>query len=371
MRFIVEKEILLKSLSRVQSVVEKRNTIPILSNILISANGDSVYLTATDLEVASKIHFNSEVQADGDITVNAKKFFEIIKELPEGEISIISKDNCWIEIRSGKSVFNIVGLSSDEFPFFPDFKQASFFSISGSTLKKLIDKTILSTSNDESKYNLNGIYVKLVSEEDKEYLRFVATDGHRLSLANSLLSESVEGALSSGVILPKKGLLELKKISEENETISLGFFDNNAVVRTESSTLVMRLIDGDFPDYERVIPKCVEQSMVVSKNLFVHALKRISILSSDGSRGVKIHLSPDSMEISSSNPEYGEAKEQVDIKYDGDEVSVGFNARFLIDILNVIDSDQVSLAIKDQLSPGVLTPHNDTDFLAVVMPMRL
>jgi len=372
MQFTIEKEVFLKGLGRVQGIVEKRNTIPILSNVLIEGSDGEIHLTATDLEVGMRATYPASIKVPGKVTVSAKKIYEIIKELPEKEISFTSKENCWIEIRCGKAIFNIVGLSADEFPYFPKPKEENFISISGSLLKEMVDKTFFSISTDESKYNLNGIYFKTTEEGDRNLLKMVATDGHRLAMIQKEITSTNIEELKKGVIFPRKGIFELKKIADEGDgNISLSFMDNNAVIKKEQTVVVMRLVDGEFPDYNRVIPKNNDLTAIVSQNSFLHALRRMSILSSEKSRGVKVLLKNGSMEVSSSNPELGDAREDIEINYEGPEVSIGFNARYLLDILQAQGGEKVLLQIKDNLSPGLLRSAGDDDFLAVVMPMRL
>jgi len=372
MHFTVEKEVFVRGLARIQGIVEKRNTIPILSNVLIEANEGEIHLTATDLEVGMKASYPATTKVPGKVTVSAKKIYEIIKELPEKEISFTAKDNCWIEIRCGKALFNIVGLSPEEFPYFPQPEDERFISIGSALLKEMIERTAFSISTDESKYNLNGIYFRTLEEDGRSLLRLVATDGHRLSMIQrGISSNNIEG-LQKGVIFPRKGILELKKIADEGDSdIQLGFMDNNAVIKKDKTLVVMRLVDGEFPDYNRVIPKNNDLKALVSQDAFLHTLRRMSILSSEKSRGVKILLKTESMEVSSSNPELGDAREDLEIGYDGPEVTIGFNARYLIDILSVHGGERVVLHIKDNLSPGLIRYEGDEDYLAVVMPMRL
>jgi DNA polymerase-3 subunit beta len=236
----------------------------------------------------------------------------------------------------------------------------------------MIDKTAFSISTDESKYNLNGIYFRSVEEEAKQMLRLVATDGHRLSMIQKEMNASHVEELLKGVIFPRKGILELKKIAEDGESdIQLGFMDNNAVVKKDRTVVVMRLVDGEFPDYNRVIPKNNELVAFIHRDAFLHALRRMAILSSEKSRGVKIMLREGSLEISSSNPEFGDSKEDLEIEYSGPDMSIGFNARYLIDILQSQETEKVRLLVRDNLSPGLIKPSSEDDYLAVVMPMRL
>jgi DNA polymerase III subunit beta len=372
MHFNIDKEIFLKSLARVQGIVEKKNTIPILANVLIEADSAGIHVTATDLEVGMRATYPANVTDPGKITVSAKKLFEITKELPDQLISFRSKDNCWIEVKCGKSVFNIVGLAAEEFPKFPKVEEIQFLVVNAVLLKEMIDKTFFAQSTDDTKYNLAGIYFKNFDIDGRSILRLVATDGHRLSLIEKQVSENSIQLLNNGVIFPRKGIVELKKLADDTQgTIELGFMDNNAIIKKDQMVIIMRLIDGEFPDYDRVIPKNNDNICVLNRDKFIHALRRMSILSSEKSRGVKIVLKNSLLELSSSNPDIGEAREDIEMDYSGPEISIGFNVRYLLDVLQTQDHELVKLLIKDNLAPGLIKPNADDGFLAVVMPMRL
>lgn len=369
MNFTIEKDVFLKGLARVQGIVEKRNTIPVLSNVMLEGVDGELRLTATDLEVGMQSTYPANIRKPGKITISAKKLYEIIKELPENQISFNSKDNCWVEVECGKAQFNIVGLSADEFPNFPIPNRGDFISLPSSLCKEMIEKTFFAVSQDESKYNLNGIFCQV---KEKNQLRLVATDGHRLSMIEKKISLTESTELAKGVILPRKGILELKKLAEEGEgDLQLGFMDNNAVVIKEQTVIIMRLVDGDFPDYTRVIPRANEQKAAIAVDPFLHALRRMIILSSEKSRGVKMNFRSNILEVSSSNPELGDAREEMDIDYQGADISVGFNARYLLDILQVQNQDSILMILKDNLSPGLIKPVDEDGYLAVIMPMRL
>jgi len=370
MNFTIEKEVFLKGLARVQGIVEKRNTIPVLSNVLLEGEDGELRLTATDLEVGMQSTYPANIRKPGKVTVSAKKLYEIIKELPDNLVSFNAKENCWIEVECGKAQFNIVGLSADEFPNFPKSDKGQFLSLASSLCKEMIEKTFFAVSQDESKYNLNGIFCQI--QENNKQLRLVATDGHRLSMIDKEITSTESSQLSKGVILPRKGILELKKLAEEGEgELQLHFMDNNAVVSKDRTVIIMRLVDGEFPDYSRVIPKTNEQKAMIAVDPFLHALRRMIILSSEKSRGVKLNFKNNLLELSSSNPELGDAREELDMEYQGPELSVGFNARYLLDILQVQDQDKICMILKDNLSPGLVKPIKDDGYLAVIMPMRL
>ena len=256
MEFRIDKDTFLKALQKIQGIVERRNTMPILSNVLIEASQERLHITATDLEVGMKSSYPAEVVQEGKITVSAKKIYEIIKELSDEKILFSTKENDWVEIRCGKAHFNIVGLSPEEFPYFPKVNEDSFIRLSNSLLREMIEKTSYAICHDETKYNLNGVLVKVVEENGECLLRMVATDGHRLSIAEKRTYRAPSPRnWPKGVIFPKKGIFELKKMTEEeDEDILLGFMDNNAVIKKGNTVVVMRLVDGEFPDYTKVVP---------------------------------------------------------------------------------------------------------------------
>ena len=373
MEFRIEKELFLKALQKIQGIVEKRTSMPILSNVLLEATENSLLVTATDLEVGMKSSYPAEVLSTGKITVSAKKLYEIVKELPSQPILFLTKDNDWVEIKCGKVQFNIVGLSPDEFPYFPDVKEENLFEMESSLLRGMLERTAYAICTDETKYNLNGIFAKVeVGSDDVNCLKMVSTDGHRLSIASGHFKGTAGPELLKGVILPKKGVFEMKKITdEEGGTLLFGFMDNSAVIKRGDSYMVMRLVDGEFPDYNRVIPTANNRVVTVNKDDFSHSVRRMAILSSEKFKGIMLEITAAGIRISSSNPELGDAMEELDVVYSGEPIAVRFNARYLLDVLSVAETERVDMKFKDELSPSIIVPENSGSFLAVIMPMRL
>jgi DNA polymerase III subunit beta len=372
MEFRIDRDTFSKALQKIQGIVEKRNTMPILSNALLEVSDNTLSVTATDLEVGMKSMYPVNMVQPGKITISAKKIFEIIKELPDKEIVFSTKENDWVEICCGKSKFTIVGLSSEEFPYFPKVGDQQFVAINSALLSEMIEKTSYAICTDETKYNLNGVYVKIAEENGKTILRMVATDGHRLSIAEKEVSGTFAPELQKGVIFPRKGIHELRRLSEEGEAnLMLGFMDNSGIIRKDQTVIVMRLVDGDFPDYTRVIPVANDKRIRINRDELLHALKRMSILSSEKFKGIKCDFNGNQLEISSSNPELGEGHDGLDIVYDGPQMTSRFNARYIIDVLSILTEDEIELVLKDEMSPAILQPYGSMDFRAVVMPMRL
>ena len=365
MKFEIEKNDFLKILHRVQGVVEKRNTMPILANILITTKQGKIEVMATDLEVSIKDSCEAVVSVEGSITINARKIFEIVKEAPENKVGLSAEGSGRISIKSGKAKFNIVSLPIEEFPSFPTYEEGKLFNVAPKVLREMIDKTVFAASTDETRYNINGVYV----EKEGANVRMVATDGHRLAM----IERNIEWPkLEKGVILPRKGILELKKFLDDGEgALFLGFTVNSMVVKKDGTIIVVRLIDGEFPDYKQVIPKGNERKLNLGRAEFLGSLKRVSLLSSDKGRGVKLELSKERLELSSSNPDMGEAKEELNVDYKDEGFEIGFNAAYMMDALGVMEADSIVLEFKDRESPALLKSAKTDGYVYVVMPMRL
>lgn len=373
MKLTVEKKDLLNVISRAQTIVEKRNTMPILINVLLEAKEGSLQAFATDLEVSLTDEVKAQIKSPGKVAVNAKSLFEIIKELPDGKIELERKENNWLKISQNRAVFNIVGISPEEYPVFPTFTTQEFMRIDGSVLSEMIEKTIYSVSNDETRYHLNGVYleVKAPTEGTGVVYRMVATDGHRLSLIDR---KSSQGSVktSQGVIVPRKGLHEIRKLLDSvEESVEIAIEGAQVVVRHNSTVLMVRLIEGKYPNYQQLIPQNLREHFLVQRESLVSSLKRVSLLSNSKSKGVTFALNGGRMDITSNNPELGDAKEEIEVEYKGKDMRIGFNARYVLDVLSSMHDDIVRIELNDQLSPGLIRPHEDNSYTCVVMPMKI
>jgi len=359
---------LLAMLYWTQSIVERRNTMPILANVLIEAQKGDIRLTATDLEIGVRGHVEGDVSKEGAVTVNAKKLYEIIREVPDEQVRLKRLENEWVEIRSGKSVFKIVGMDAKEFPQFPKFDSKGLSTMPATTIREMIERTIFAVSTDETRYGLTGVFVE---QGESGKVKMVATDGHRLAFEEKTVGSL---GLSKGVILPRKGLAELKKLLESSNdgVISLGFKENMGLVTKDQVELFMRLIDSDFPDYTKVIPQGNPNIARLDHDELLQALRRVSILSSERYKGIRMEFSIGKVAISASNPDLGEAVEDIEADYNGKAISIGFNARYMIDALGVLSGEgEVNIELKDELSPSVIRKNGVEGYLYVLMPMRL
>ena len=370
MKFSLEKQSLLSLLSKVQSIVEKRNTMPILVNVLIEADKDSLKLFATNLEVSIVSSFKAKITTPGKAVINAKNLFDIVKELGPDVIEIEKQKNEWLKITQGKSVFNIVGIKPEEFPVFPSISSESYIELDAELFKDMIEKTIFCVSHDETRYHLNGVFLEKTSDNG---LRMVATDGHRLSLITRNSDDNVDlDNINNGVIIPRKGLHEIKKLLEGAEgTFKLTIEGAQLVVDYAGTLLMIRLIEGKYPNYKQLIPQKLQKDIRIRKELLQSSLKRVSLLSNQKSKGVTLAFSNNKMEITSNNPDLGDAREELDIAYSGDAFKIGFNAKYILDVLSSIKDEEVKLELKDQLSPGLMKPTNDSEYTCVIMPMRI
>lgn len=368
MKLEIDKRDLLSLIGKTQNIVEKRNTMPILINVLLEADSNSLKVFATDLEVSLTDQIKAQVHQAGKVAVSAKSLFDIAKELSEGPITLIKKDNNWLEIKQGKYTSKIVGISAEEYPIFPTYNSQAFITISAQVLKEMIDKTIYSVSNDETRYHLNGVFFELNSQGG---FKMVATDGHRMSLVNKPSSE-VKVNTTQGVIIPRKGLHEIKKILESIDgSVEIAIEGSQFVLKHSSTILMIRLIEGKYPNYQQFIPQKLTQKVMISREAFLTSLKRVSLLANAKSKAVLLNLSNGRMEISSNNPELGDAKEEIEVEYSGNEIKIGFNAKYITDILTSMNQDKIDFELNDHLSPGLMRPHNDASYTCVVMPMRI
>lgn len=375
MKVRMGRDELLTGLQRVQGVVEKRNTMPILSNILIEAKQEGAEIVATDLEIGMRGLYKATVHKPGGITVSARKLYEIIKELPSGDIDLMSSENNWTTIQAGKSQFKVVGLPSNDYPALPAIEREGLTPLSGAGLLELIRKTLFAAGDNDARYILNGLLVTLISSEKKTTLRLVGTDGHRLAVAEQDLGKAgAKGAPQEiKAIIPKKAAQEMRRLLEEGGDSEplIGFTKNLMIFRKSGLLLTSRLMEGNYPNYQQVIPKESNKKIIVQRTELESALRRVSVLSKDKANAVKLSSAPGRLTLFSSNPDFGEATEEMSAQYEGEALNTGFNARYLLDVFDVMDGEKVSLQMESALSPCLIQEAETPGFKCVVMPIKI
>ena len=365
MKLSVSRETLLKPLQAVIGVVERRQTMPILANVLLVVKDGQVAVTGTDLEVELVATVDVEVEAAGEITVPGRKLLDIFRALPESAEVSISVSGEKLNVKSGRSRFSLMTLPAAEFPRVGDINAGQTLSISQSTLAKLLDKTHFSMAQQDVRYYLNG----LLLETGNKWLRAVATDGHRLALCEVELDE--QKIPEQQVIVPRKGVLELQRLIGGEGELQIELGSNHIRIQLEDIRYTSKLIDGRFPEYERVIPQDTDNQLTADREAFRGALQRTAILSNEKYRGIRLIIKKGGLLLQAHNPEQEEAEEEVEISYSGDDIEIGFNVNYLLDAFAAIESDEIVLAVVDGNSSCLLRDPGNDDCKYVVMPMRL
>lgn len=369
MQFSVGKNVLLKELNLLQGIVEKKSTIPILSNVLIETVNDStISLVATDLDVSLQTECVAESGRAGSMVLQARKLFEIVRNLPDAEINFAKEENDWVKIVCASSEFRIVGQAKEHFPSTPKADKAGV-TIPAGVLHSLINRTVFAITQEESRYALNGALLSF----GEGRLQMVATDGHRLALAATSLNQAASGD-SFKVIIPKKALIELAKLTAgAEEDLEVSRDENHLYFEIQNRHLTSRMLAGQFPNYDLVLPKNNDKSISLNVDRITQAIKRAALMADERSHGVKIDLANGKLSITSQSADVGEAREMIPLDYAGDSLSIGFNAQYVLDFLGVVGTDEVLFEFKDEQSPALLRPSGDgeSDYRYVVMPMRL
>jgi DNA polymerase-3 subunit beta len=372
MKLTIRTSELTKALYRAQGIAGKKSAFPILAHVLLDASSKpgSLIVNASDAEVSISGVYAADVAVPGRATVLAKNLYDVAKSLSKESVELERLENNMLEIRSGNSRFRLLGVAPDDFPEMGSWPQGESFVVPSGKMAQMIDRTVLCVSQDENRPNLSGIFCEALGAKQ---LRMVATDGHRLSASDAKLETSL--VLPKGVVVPRKAFSELRRVLGDedaaNEPVHVAFSGTAGWFRVGAATLCTRLIEGQFPDYRQVIPSVSEYRVKIGRAVFAEALKRVSLLSQARSHGVKLEFSPSKVTLVAQDPEQGDASESVDVEYQGPELSMGMNARYVLDILNLIPEQGVLLEFTDDFSPAVLRPLEDPGFLAVVMPMRV
>ena len=364
MKFSAERESLLAALQSVIGVVERRQTMPILANLLLSAEQGKLAITATDLEVELVAHAEIKSSADGRLTVPGRKLLDICRSLPEGLTLTFTQDKDKVTVKAGKSRFVLATLPAADFPVIDELAQQQSLELAQADLRRLLDKTHFSMAQQDVRYYLNGMLL----ETDGKMLRTVATDGHRLALCEMDLPSKTG---SQQVIIPRKGVLELQRLLGTEGDVKITIGSNHIRAHIGDVRFTSKLIDGRFPEYSRVIPAASPKAVVADRETLRSALQRTAILANEKYRGIRLALRKDSMTLQAHNPEQEEAEEQVEVSYKGDELEVGFNVGYLLDALAAVDGNEVEIGVTDGNSSCLVRAPGATSARYVVMPMRL
>ena len=371
MRVTLERSNLLKALNHVQRVVERRNTIPILSNVLLRSAGTNLTFKATDLDIEVTENVSASVEQDGATTVPAHMLYDIVRKLPDGsEVMLATGDDGGMKLVSGRSQFSLQVLPETDFPDLTAGEFSHTFEMPCEQLKVLIDRTQFAISTEETRYYLNGIYLHCVEEDGSPLLRAVATDGHRLAQAQ--LDAPVGAEDMPGIIIPRKTVGELQKLLEAPDaSVKVELSDTKIRFTVKSVVLMSKLIDGTFPDYKRVIPSGHSKKLTLDRSLFSQAVDRVSTISSDRGRAVKLSISNDQLVLAVNNPDSGSAEEELAAGYESDPLDIGFNSRYLLDITSQLSGEEVTFMLADPSSPTLIRDQGTDDALYVLMPMRV
>ena len=363
----IDRDTFLDGVQKVQGIAETKGTMPILSHLLLATEQDRISIQATDLEIGAKGYYSANVITAGEMTLNSKKLFDILRELPREEVHLVKEDNHWVRVKCGKSKFRLPGMPPEDFPPFPEFSQDSLMEFSSKLLKEMIRKTFFAQSPDETRQVLNG----LLLERENGKLKMVGTDGHRLAVVRRDLGDTSKGEKLS-YLIPKKALAELMKLIEDEEaTFSFSAKNNHMAFMQGDQVIVSRKIDGKFPNYQQVIPSDNKLQVKINRNIFQQALKRVALLADEKSKMVRFDIQSGNITLTTDTTELGEAREEIAISYSGEDVSVGLNAKYVLDVLNVMDDEEVVLNLKDEKSSCLITSNADKDYQSIVMPMRL
>lgn len=368
MQFEVAKQILLKAISSVNGAVEKKNTIPVLQNIKIEAKAGKVTLAATDMDILVTADFEADMKTGGSTTVPAQMFFDIVRKIPDSSMIMLSQENPNnMQIKSGKSKYNLPCIDASEFPNLSEGELEKEVEVESDKLSKMIDKTRFAISSDETRYYLNGLFLQAIKKGSDFELRCVATDGHRLALSYLLSDKLTE---EFGVILPKKSVAEIRRVIDGAKKVKVAVSRVKIKIVADNATIISKLIDGEFPDYDKVLPKNNNQIALINKKSFFDCVDRVSTVATDKHRSVKLVLENGKMNLQVSTNDGSFAYEELDVSYAGDKIETGFNSRYLLDIIGQIDKEELMMHFKDGASPALIDA-KDMHSVFVIMPVRI
>jgi len=370
----ITKSYFLEGLNSLQNLTNKKGTLAILSNVLIETTNGGLILTGTDLEVGLRLFVPGEIHGEGSLTLPSKKIFEIVRESGSETISIEETDNSWVTIKAGLSTYNLAGLASDEFPEFPEFEEDTFISFESHIFLELIEKIIYSiASEQENIYSLTSVLFEKEKRDNIYYLKMISSDGHRLSIMEKDVAANLdEMELNEVTLIPKKGIQEWKKFCEERDTLEVSFEPKQLVLRDEDAVMIIRLKHGEFPRYSAIVEAVqLENCLKIDRIPFLESLKRINLFTEDIFHTIQLKIENSEMVLSSQNADLGNAKDKQKISYSGESLNLGFNCRYFIEALQVMECETVEAYINSNNSPCLMKSEEDVGFISIIMPMQL
>ncbi len=372
MKFSINKKDIIDVLSKIQGLTNRKSGLAITENILITTVDSGVKFIATDLETGFEGFYPAEVNTEGSIVINGRKFFEIVRDFPDDTIIIKEEKNKWIKIGNKTVEYHIVGMNPDDFPETPKMENIELFDINSSHFGDMIEKSVvIAPTSDEKRAHITGVFFEIIDIGDEKALRLVSTDGGRLSKVDYIFDKEVNVPGKYGIILPKKGMIEISKFLNQDGNVKIGIKENNFILKKETETIIVRLVEGEFPEYKEIINKEDSVDIVINKKQFLMMLKRMSILYSDSYKGVIFKFSENNISVSSTNPDFGESKEEMEIDYKGDPFEVAFNPKYFMEIINVVNDEKIILSIISEERPCFIEAETNKNYLCVIMPMRI
>ncbi len=375
LHFLMEHGDIYEGLYNLQNITNKKGTLSILLNVLIETAENGVFLTATDLEIGHKTFINAEIKKEGRVTLPAKKFFEIIQASTENsKIEVEEKDNSWVNIKSGDSIYNLAGMPADEFPPFPEYSENKFTLVESFIFQELIEKTLYAAANEqENVYTLTSLLFQKESNEEGNFFKMIASDGHRLSVMNKRVSIDVENInLTEKTLIPKKGIQEWKRFCDSKDSIEISFDKDKVVLKADNTVMFIRIKKGEFPNYKAIIDAVNKDNcMKIKRKTLLESLKRINLFTEDIFHTISLNINKNTMILSSENLELGNARDQIDIEYKGEPLSLAFNCKYFIDTLQVMEGEYISAYINSKTSPSLIESEEDPGFISIIMPMQI
>ncbi len=371
---ILEQPVIYEALSNLQNITNKKGTLSILINVLLEATENGLYITGTDLEIGLKIFIPADIKEEGSITLPSKKLFEIVRESGPSTIKIEEKDNSWVHIKSGESSYNLAGMPSSEFPPFPEYEENNFISIESFFFQELIEKTLYAVANEqENVYTLTSLLLQKESIEGKNYLRMIASDGHRLSVMSKSIPVNLDKLnLKETTLIPKKGIQEWKKFCDSKDNIELSFEDKKVILKSDDSIMIIRIKEGEFPNYKAIINAVDKTNLLkIKRKVLLESLNRIKLFTEDMFHTISLDINNHQMILSSENIELGNAKDKIDIEYEGEPLVLAFNCKYFIETLQVMEGEFINAYINSKTSPSLIESDEDPGFTSIIMPMQI